>query len=119
MGVELSLLISDGGDEVTDANTVIALGKTPTDLYELVETKLKTTPVTVPIYTLQGRNEEGETIWGPINDTPYGVRLTWTTPEQLLTLSDHPDIPTSVRKSAAWAYLRALPEDWPVFLYFH
>ena len=88
------------------------------DLWDKIN-ELPQQPIPEPLSCFLSRDDEGNTCYGDIDETPYGKRITYTTAGALLSLKDHEGVKNNWRKRAAWAYLAELPEDWPICLYWH
>jgi hypothetical protein len=64
------------------------------------------------------RSADGEhTIYGKKQDDCYGDPLKWAKAGDLAALAEHPQVTCWPRNKAAFAYVAALPADWPVVLY--
>jgi hypothetical protein len=64
------------------------------------------------------RTEDDEhTIYGEVEDDAYGDPLKWAAAGELAKLAGHPQVACWPRNKAAFAYVAALPADWPVVLY--
>ena len=57
--------------------------------------------------------------YGDRVESPYGERLKFTTPEQLMTLREHEAVKDNWRNRAVWSFLAEMPSDWPIVLYWH
>jgi hypothetical protein len=62
---------------------------------------------------------DGSFTWGDTPTTPYGDRLQYVYAGTLGGLAQHAGVLDNHPNRAAWAYLAALPPDWPVVLYWN
>jgi hypothetical protein len=99
------------------AHDLIRVGQ-DTDLFKQIEA-LPQLGILAPVACYLARNKEDETVYGEIENSPYGLRLTFTRAADLLTLKDHEAVRTLWRNRAVWAYLEQMPADWPIILYWH
>jgi hypothetical protein len=76
-------------------------------------------PVPEPLTCFQGVGPDGDPAYGEITQDPYGQPLTWLPAGELATLHDDETVQDNWLNQAAWAYLRQMPPDWPVVLYWH
>ncbi len=116
MGVDLTLLpLSSAGH--WSAHDALLLDRSG-DLWDEIAT-LGETEIPQPLWCHYARRPDGETTFGRLEKSPYGERLTWLPAGKLLTLAEAPDVKSSWRNRAVWAYLAQMPEDYPVVLYWH
>ena len=76
-------------------------------------------PIPEPLSCYVAQIANNETGYGNRENSPYGERLCWTTAGALATLKDHPAIQDDWINKAVLSYLRTMPEDWPIVLYWH
>lgn len=70
-------------------------------------------------YTFRGRDENDNTCYGITIKTPYGERLKYVQARHLAALAESEEVQSSPLNRAAWAYLKELPPDWRIALYWH
>ena len=116
MGVELTFmpLWSPKSDLAHD---MIDIGKNY-ELFALIEA-LPSKTIEEPIWCFRARLPNGENTYGQLEEDPYGKRLNTVTSTDLLSIKNHPSVNDYWRVRAAWAYIDAMPEDWPIVLYWH
>jgi hypothetical protein len=88
------------------------------ELWPAIEA-LNATPVPRPVNCFRARRRDGEATYGEVETNPYGVRLTWLTPADLLPLASHEGVTDNWRNRGIWALLAEMPPDWPVVLFWH
>jgi hypothetical protein len=64
------------------------------------------------------RNEDGEHAFGEVTEDDYGDPLKWACAGDLTALAQHPQVTASPRNRAAFAYVAALPAEWPVVIFY-
>lgn len=67
--------------------------------------------------SLMGGLNDEVTHWGPTVEVDEGVRLQYVRAQDLVPLSDHVAVKSVTPTRAAWAYLRELPPETKVALY--
>jgi hypothetical protein len=65
------------------------------------------------------RTPDEHTVYGKCQEDSYGDPLKWVKAGDLAKLADHPQVTCWPRNKAAFAYVAALPADWPLVLYWH
>ncbi|XXX79227.1 hypothetical protein WMF30_10675 [Sorangium sp. So ce134] len=64
------------------------------------------------------RTDDGEhAVFGEVTEDSYGGPLRWVRAGDLAELAGHPQVTAAPRNRAAFAYVAALPPDWPVVLF--
>lgn len=61
-------------------------------------------------------NDE-HTCYGQVDEDNYGDTLRWVPAGALAALATHPQVICAPRNKAAFAYVAALPAEWPVTLF--
>jgi hypothetical protein len=126
MSVDLQLLIPIHGtlDGPACCHTVIDLD-TDYDVWEAIKAlPCEPLPDRGPdaksyVSSYFARREDGESEYGDVVDDAYGDALRWARAGDLAVTLESKADPESVRTRAAAGYLAALPEGWPVVLYWH
>lgn len=117
MGLDLRLLPFDADvDVVTFSHTILSCERRR----ELFEELLKLPSVEVPerFYSFTSREAScGESHYGVTRDTPYGEPLDYVRVKDLLAYSDHEGVTDNGKNRAIWAYLKCLPPENKVALY--
>lgn len=114
MGVDLTLMPLIGQDFWV-SHDMLSLNRRSALWPEI--NKLQQQEIPRPITCFRAIGEDGEACYGERDDDPYGATLKWTTPRELLTLKDHEAITDDWQNRAVWAYLKQMPPDWPIVLY--
>jgi hypothetical protein len=114
MGVDLTLMPLLSPDFWV-AHDLIRVERRP-ELWSHIEA-LPQQEIPKPVGCYVARSEDGETCYGDLEDTPYGDKMKWTTAGDLLTLKDHAAVQDNWMNRAVWAYLAAMPPEWPIVLY--
>lgn len=89
------------------------------DLFEAIMKMLKETPVPDGFMSFRGRTQEGDTSYGVTTTTPYGAPLGWVPAGDLVNLGVHIGVLDNHLNRAIWAYLRELPKETKVALFWH
>lgn len=117
MGVDLRLLPfdSDQGDWAY-SHTMFEVGR-DYDLHDKIR-GLPQMPVPGDFTTFSGRRPDyDEVCYGQTQTTPYGEPVLYALASHLTAIKLPPD--ASARLKAAWAYLKCLPPQTKVALYWH
>ena len=124
MGVDLNLLpayhrtmLQDDGFKSSFSHTILPvdLSRSLHDVIKKIEEEFgKTVPE--DFYTYLSPREDGETQYGPTPKTRYGKPMMWVFAGKLRHIADRYIVESDLNR-ATWAYIRALPEDWPVALH--
>lgn len=115
MGVDLTLMPLIGKDYWA-AHTQIDLGRDRDLLDKLMKLPTKEIPQPISCYKAHdGQN----TIYGDVDKSPYGERLTYVLAADLKKYADCKEVQDGWENRAAWAYLAHMPDDWPIVLYWH
>lgn len=123
MGLDLTLLPAysmTAGDMSLDILRLFEAG----DLWDPIEAiESSLVPVGfrswLALHQSTGCRYDGERTFGETKTDAYGKRLRMVGAGDLVKLAEHPAWRAHPRNVAALAYLRALPADWPVVLYWH
>ena len=70
-------------------------------------------------FTFRATGADGEPRYGRTTETPYGEPIRCARIRDLLRLTEEPVITESRKNRAVWAWLRAMPPDTKVALYWH
>lgn len=76
-------------------------------------------PVSCHMAIIEKGDNAGEHCWGETKEDPYGSPLMYVKAGDLAALKDHEGVTGKYVNAAAWAYICALPKDWPIVLYWH
>lgn len=123
MGVDLTLLPFEstqlGGWPMS--HTVLWMNRDSETFQQIsaLETR-EGRPVPEDFTSYVGRDNEGETAYGRTIKTPYGSPLRYVLAGSLKQI-DMGDMsnPGAWKQRAIWAFVRELPDDLPVALYWH
>ena len=113
MGQYLCLLPFDFASEDCRSSDTILECADHSELFQVIS-KLQATPVPRHFDTYMCRNHEG---YGNTQKDRFGEPLMCVTVEQLLILALQEGVTRFVRNRAIWAYLRKLPRNTKVALY--
>lgn len=112
MGLDLTLLPFDSE---RFSHTVLTCERS-IDLFEEIG-KLQAVRVPTEFNTFVAQDDEHGDHYGNTQDTPYGEPLTFVLVEQLLPFSKYEEVTDNFKNRAIWAYLKQLPRDTKVALY--
>ena len=121
MGVDLDLL--PFGDELGTpdfSKTVLDVGRF-SKLFEEIE-KLPTEPIPANFESYVSRDNDKKyqvSHWGPTKENGYGAPMMCTTARDLLTLARNEHVRFNPKNRAVWGYLRNLPRNTKIALYWH
>jgi hypothetical protein len=121
MGVDLKLLIVDGGPFPPDkptfafAHTMIEFGRWY-DVFARLDKKAFPMPDGLDFTSYVSQRDDGEQGYGRVTGTPYGNPLTFITAADFLDCCSGAN---SGRGKAAMAYVRELPPETWIGLYYH
>lgn len=122
MGVDLTLLPFDCDyDDLSYSHVVLNLerrGDLWTPIQRLEDANQRRVPERFMSY-LSRDEEYEEPHYGRTTETPYGDPLLYVTSAELLTLSEHEGVTDNAKNRATWAYLRELPKETKVALYWY
>jgi hypothetical protein len=117
MGIDLTLL-PFYSETAEFSHTVLNLGR-HYKLHEKIN-ELNMLDVSEEFTSYVSRDDQWEdTHYGLTLKDPYGNRVKYTTIKELLKVKDFVDKSDSYRNRAAWAYLKELPENIKVALFWH
>lgn len=89
------------------------------DLFEAIMERLHETPVPGGFQSFMGRTEDGDTRYGATTKTPYGEPLGWVQAGDLVKIGPHVGVVDNHLNRAIWAYLKELPYQTKIALYWH
>lgn len=119
MGIDLKLLPFDAESmAVSFSHSVINVTRSR-QLFEEIS-KIPAHPVPDNFSSFLGKpcdGDCGERHYGKTVEDPYGGRVSWLYAIELIQFDDHPHVKEDWRNRAVWAYLKALPAETKVALY--
>jgi hypothetical protein len=118
MGLDLTLLPIDIDCKNFFASHVVLSCERRGDLFE----KIKKLPSkkAPKLYSFLAKGKDGEHCYGVMSgEDPYGDPLWCVEALHLKRLWDHVEVEDNWRNRAAWAYLRQLPSNMKVVLFWH
>lgn len=116
MGVDLRLLPFDADQgDFAYSHTMMEVGR-DYDLHGKIRA-LKSMPVPSDFTSFCARGVDGEPTYGKTSETPYGEQLEYVLAGHLAAIKLPRDAWYGVR--AVWAYLKELPPQTKVALYWH
>ena len=119
MGVDLKLLIVEGSGDNTYAHTMMEFGQYYNLFDRLNEHAVAGIYGSLSTYLAEipDGEWEGESGYGDVTVTPYGQPLTYLSAAEFVWLASGFELQT--RGRAAVAYLKELPADTWICLYYH
>jgi len=122
MGVDLKLLIVDGKIDGVPyfSHSMLEVSRRRELWGPIGEIEKKVgRDVPVNFYTFVGRQENGEHGYGQTNCTPYGDPLKYVTVADLLPIESLEGVQDSPTNVAIWAWMKAMPPETMIALYWH
>ncbi len=120
MGVDLKLLVTHGNRQanagIAFAHTMIELERR-SDLWEPIGDV--ESEKAYPLSSYVARDADGESCYGRIEKDCYGADIRWVEAGALAKLHDNANVTNNPTNRAAWAFLRELPPDTMIALYWH
>jgi hypothetical protein len=119
MGLDLRLLPFEGSKEVPYSHSILSCGRDER-VFEQIQNIQKNSGLLVPddFKTFVSTSDDTEAHYGETLGTPYGEDLFYVTVHELVTEVKLPE-DTHFRTKAVWAYLKELPPDTKVALFWH
>lgn len=119
MGLDLKLLPIDGRDMTGRYSTKnILCCERDSDMFEAIREAAIEKPVSDPVLCYFSRNDDdGESCYGEITETPYGGPLTKCTAKQLVTELMHSKLDGD--NTWVFAALQAMDSRQEIILYWH
>jgi hypothetical protein len=123
MGVDLVLLPFDADSDIIAFSHTILNCFRRQDLFSVIMDieDQHGTPVPKGFSSFVSREGEDceEPHYGETTTTPYGETLNWVFVNKLSELAEHPDVKDNHKNIAIWAYLKCLPDNTKIALYWH
>lgn len=119
MGLDLALLPFDFEHEILSYSHSVLSCERRSALFRAIATHCLSDQKQVPsnFASYLGRGENEEHAYGKTLETPYGDPLFHVSVENLLRVSSHKDVLDNSKNRAIWAYLKELPPETRVALY--